>query len=346
MQTARQPGAVAIFGLDGDPSELERVLTRLTGRDGWPVGPLRLVDLAGIDSGLAGRITERSAQLMPHGGLRVVQRLEGWLVAHGVGPAAAGDSRAAYPEAATDLDAAVLHAIARAASPAAIDRLARQPALRAHARAGGAAPSVDPAVQAMLNRLVEPPTVVVVGRPNAGKSTLLNRLTGRGSALVSDVPGTTRDWVGALVELTPAGGDPLRDAVAVSWLDTPGLRGADEGAGDVERRAIALARRLVASADLLIALRSPDVDWPDPAALPREPDLRVLNKCDLNGAGGWAGGVLSISARDDRSVELLTQAVLERLGVLDVPDDALWDLGTNTGDARRCGGGPGSGVKE
>jgi len=324
VQTARQPGAVAIVALNGDPSELRRVLNRLTGRGDWPAGSLRLVDFAGIDSGLAGRITERSAQLLPHGGLRVVQRLEARLIADGAAPAADDDPRAAYPEAATDLEAAVLHAVGRAASPAAIDRLARQPALWARARAGGAAPATDPAVQGVLNRLIDPPTVGVVGRPNAGKSTLLNRLTGRGSALVSDVAGTTRDWVGALVELTPAGGDPLREAVAVRWLDTPGLRGAGEGAGDVERRAIAAARRLVATADVLIALRAPDDGWPGPAALPREPDLWVINKCDQTGVAGWADGVLSISARDDQGVDLLTQAVLERLGVMDVPADALW----------------------
>ena len=329
VQTARQPGAVAILQLDGEPPELTRLLTRLTGRAGWPVGPLRHADFAGLDTGLAGRVRERTAQLMPHGGLRVVQRLEAWLVEHGAVAASAHDARSVYPEAATDLDAAVLQAIARAASPAAVNRLARQPALWRAARAGGIEAVANPSVQSILHRLIEPPAVVVVGRPNAGKSTLLNRLTGRRSALVSDVAGTTRDWVGALVELTPEGGDPLRDAVAVRWLDTPGLRGANEGAPAVERRAIRAAAELIASADVLIALRAPDAEWPDPAALPRKPDLRVVNKCDLNGgsqAAANADDVLSISARDDVGLDRLTRAVLERLGVLDVPDDALWDV--------------------
>ena len=271
---------------------------------------------------------------MPHGGLRVVQRLEAWLVEHGAVAAPADGPRSAYPEANTEHEAAVLHAIARAASPAAIDRLARQPALWRAARDRGAEPAADPSVQSILHRLIEPPTVVVVGRPNAGKSTLLNRLTGRSSALVSDVAGTTRDWVGALVELTPAGGDALRDAVAVRWLDTPGLRGAEEGASDVERRAIGAAGQLIATADVLIALRAPDADWPDPAALPREPDLRVVNKCDLNGAARVAenaGDVLFISARDDVGLDRLSQAVLERLGVLDLPEEVLWDVLPDTG---------------
>ena len=329
VQTARQPGAVAIIQIYGErAAEVERVLAQLTGRANWPVGLLGLVDFAGIDTGLAGRVTPCSAQLMPHGGLRVLQRIEAWLVAHGVEPARDADPRAAYPEAADDFEAGVLHAIACAASPAAIDRLARQPALWAAARARGGEPTVDSAEQAVLNRLIDPPTVVVVGRPNAGKSTLLNRLTGRGSALVSETPGTTRDWVGALVELTPAGGEPRRDAVAVRWLDTPGLRGAAQGAGQVEQRAIAGARQLISDADVLIALRSPEVDGPDAAALPREPDLRVVNKCDLGGDVGLVGGgEIAISARDDIGIDGLIQAVLDRLGVLDLPDDALWDVG-------------------
>ncbi len=331
VQTARQPGAVAVVQLEG--AGIAHVLTELTGRPDWPVGLLRLVDFAGVDTGLTGRVAEHAAQLMPHGGLRVVQRIEAWLVARGVEPAPGGNPWAAYPEAETALEAAVLSATARAASPAAIDRLARQPALWARARAGGAAPDADPAVQAVLNRLVDPPAVVVVGRPNVGKSTLLNRLTGRAAALVSDVPGTTRDWVGALVELPPAGGDPLRDAVAVRWLDTPGLRAADEGAGDIEGRAIAAAQRLIAGADVLIAMRAPDVDWPDARVLPREPDLWVVNKCDLDSAGETGGGGLAISARDDVGLDRLTQAVLDRLGVLAVPDDALWDVSGGRGSA-------------
>ena len=174
-----------------------RCCLRLTGREDWPVGPLRRTRFADIDSGLAGRVSEGVAQLMPHGGLRVLQRLEGWLTENGVPPVSGGEDRpGAYPEASDPHEAAVLHAIARAASPAAIDRLARQPALWRAVRARGAEPVVDPDRQRILQRLIDPPSVVVVGRPNAGKSTLLNRLTGRGSALVSAAPGTTRDWVG------------------------------------------------------------------------------------------------------------------------------------------------------
>ena len=321
--TADTPGAVAIVQVTADrAAALDGLLARLFGRDDWPAGRLRLVDFGGFDHGLAGRVDATTAQLMPHGGPRVRRRVAAWLEEHGV--AAGGDGCGAWPEAGSDLEARVLELTARAASPAAINRLARQPALWAAAQVNGAEPELDAEIQRVLWRLVDPPAVVVVGRPNAGKSTLLNRLTGRGSALVSDVPGTTRDWVGATVELTPAGGDPLRDAVAVRWLDTPGLRGAAEGAGAVEARAIAAARAVIETADVLIALGADDAGWPAAEALPRAADLRVQNKCE--GAAGWRGDVLRISAERDEGVGLLTEAVLERLGVVGVPADALWGL--------------------
>ena len=125
------------------------------------------------------------------------------------------------------------------------------------------------------------------------------------------------------------------------WLDTPGLRETHEGASAVERRAIDAARHLIASADVLMALRAPDIDWPDLAAWPREPDLHVVNKCDQVGAthaahaknaahathaAGSVRDPLAISARVDLGMDRLVGAVLERLGVLAVPDDALWDV--------------------
>jgi tRNA modification GTPase len=95
--------------------------------------------------------------------------------------------------------------------------------------------------------------VVLLGRPNAGKSSLLNRLVGRPAAIVSPTPGTTRDVVEAPLAL---GGFQLLVA------DTAGLRGADDGsdsAGDwpadeVEREGIARARARAVVADLCLAV--------------------------------------------------------------------------------------------
>ena len=125
-----------------------------------------------------------------------------------------------YPEAGDRLEAESLAAMARAASPAAIDLLAHQPslwrmALRRHSAGGGHDPDHAGAgsltdrhrVQILgrsevLDRLIDPSLVVVVGQPNVGKSTLTNQMLGRSVSIVADLPGTTRDWVAGLAEIS------------------------------------------------------------------------------------------------------------------------------------------------
>ncbi|MBB6428919.1 GTPase [Algisphaera agarilytica] len=345
ITTANQPGAVAIVQVSGEAGELVGLLETLSAGDNdksrdatrrgeeqdtrrvasrlldrWEVGRLRLCHFADIDEGLAGRISETTAQLMPHGGLRVVQKLEAWLKAHAVQPATDIDTQTLYPEAASPIEADMLHAIATAASPAAIDLIAQQPA-RWRTWLSSDPKSEIPNPKS-LQHLLTPPTVVVVGRPNVGKSTLLNRLVGRSASVVADLPGTTRDWVGGLVELVPEGGDPTRGAVAVRWLDTPGLRDSDD---TVEQRAIQQARSVVASADVLVLMRDPENDWPEVAELPREPDVWVVNKADAVGEA-WDGraDAILVSAQNGEGITALTHAVLETLGVMEIERDPPW----------------------
>ena len=102
----------------------------------------------------------------------------------------------------------------------------------------------------ILNRCVDPPSVVVVGGPNVGKSTLTNRMLRRSASVVADLPGTTRDWVSGVAQL---------EDVAVRWMDTPGLRTTDD---PVERIAHDLARRAIEMADVLIAVRDSSTEFP------------------------------------------------------------------------------------
>ena len=88
------------------------------------------------------------------------------------------------------------------------------------------------------------PVVAVVGRPNVGKSTLVNNLLGEERQLVDEMPGTTRDAIEAEITL---GGYPFR------LVDTAGLR---ENAGRVETMGIEVARRYLARADLCYLERS------------------------------------------------------------------------------------------
>ena len=324
LATANTPGAVAIIQLHGD--RVAEVLQQLTGRDNWPIRRASLCGFADIDEGLAILIDDGNAQLMPHGGPRVVQRLIEHLTQQfGCTYDATPDPRALYPEADSPIEADMLNAIACAASPAAIDLLSAQPKhWRALLQQGGLPPDKRNTIAARsrtLNQLITPPTVVVVGPANVGKSTLTNALMGKAVSIVADLPGTTRDWVGALVELSATGS--MREAVAVNWLDTPGLRDSDDA---IEQRAIALAKQQIQQADVLIAMRDPDQPWPEAASLPREPDLWVINKVDDAPPPGDDAGLspdqpLSISADHERNLDQLQSRVLERLGLLDLQSE-------------------------
>jgi tRNA modification GTPase len=326
--TAAQPGAIAILQLHG---AVELVLAQLTGRADWPVGVRRLAPLGDLDEGLVVRLGPDSAQVMPHGGPRIVQRLTERLRELGARPAPAETLplRALYPEAADEIEAITLLTLARAASPLAIDALLAQPdRWREFHRRGGTLSRADRARAHRLAHLIRPPVVVVAGAANVGKSTLSNALVGRDLSLALDQPGTTRDYTAGRIDL---GG------LIVDWHDTPGLRSTDDA---IESRAIELATRLIERADCLLAMTDPDHDWP---TLPREPDLRVINKVDrLEGAGAGEalravgelerrrGPVLRISARSGAGLPALAAAVRERL----VPQRDLIDPGVWLFDER------------
>lgn len=327
QMTAARPGAVAVLQLRG-PGVVE-VLARVTGRHGFEPGRVYLSDLGGIDRGLAVLLRggeDAVAQLMPHGGPRLVSAIMEALSGLGVCIETEPDALGLYPEADSVIQAEAMRLVAKSLSPAAVDVLLAQPGRwrEAMKQPGGIDRDKVLADTRVLDRLVEPATVVVVGRPNVGKSTLTNRLLGRSVSLVADLPGTTRDWVGAMVEL----GGGCTNArmslsnIAVRWLDTPGLRESDD---TVEQRAIEIAREQVASADVLVAMRDPGTDWPDTQVLPREPDLLVVNKVDgTGGAADYGDGALSISAKTGRGVDELQRRIVAALGFDRVGAGALW----------------------
>jgi tRNA modification GTPase len=135
----------------------------------------------------------------------------------------------------------------------------------------------------------------ILGAPNAGKSTLLNALADREIAIVSPVPGTTRDVLEARVEL---GGVP------VTILDTAGIRPTDDA---IEAEGVRRALNSTSTADVLIVVESP---WePAPAPLPEHSRLiRVHTKADLSDdRGGSAQGedVAVISAHTGQGMPAL-----------------------------------------
>ncbi|HEX9843127.1 MAG TPA: GTPase, partial [bacterium] len=126
--------------------------------------------------------------------------------------------------------------------------------------------------------------VAIVGRPNVGKSSLLNALLRENRAIVTDVPGTTRDTLEEAVEI---GG------LLLHLVDTAGIRHTEDR---VERAGIERARRAIARADLvLLVLDGAEPLTPDDAVLlaevPPAATLVVVNKQDRLGGRppDWSG---------------------------------------------------------
>lgn len=264
LSTPRGPGAIAVIDLIGD---VQAGLARLYPNNPPKAGHLSHRRFGSFDDGVVAVLTEDRAQICPHGGLAVIEQVKAWLDAHKIGwleDASAMDPSELFPEAGDKVEAFAMAALTRASSRLAVPLLLEQSTL------WHTTPPTDEDMprSLRLRRLLAPARVVVVGAPNAGKSTLSNAIVGRTVAITSDQPGTTRDYIAARVDL---------EGLVVDWFDTPGLRTSDD---PIEREAIALAREVIQGADVLIALAEPGAAWPDAG---RTPDLFVLNKSDLGG---------------------------------------------------------------
>lgn len=149
--------------------------------------------------------------------------------------------------------------------------------------------------------------VVIAGKPNVGKSTLLNTLSGKELAIVTDFPGTTRD--------------PLREHLQIDGLplhivDTAGLR---ETQDPIEAEGIRRAQKEIEQADLLLYLLDPEEALPDKASLPPLPLLFIRNKIDLKNEApslseqeGYS--VIALSAKKNQGLDLLKTALKKAIG--------------------------------
>ncbi len=297
MTPAGVAGAVAIIQITGD---VPRALAAME-LPPLEIGAITLRSLLGIDHALIARISESCLQLMPHGGTFVVREVLAALIARGIGERSPDAAFQDFPEARDEIESRMLHALAHASSPLAVDLLLDQP--RRWREVPGA--NVDVAPSRTLNHLLTPPLVVMVGPANVGKSTLLNRLAGRGVAIVADEPGTTRDHVGALLDL---GG------LVVRFVDTPGVRNSPDA---IEAQAMHSARRLAEQADLVLLVADAHTQFPAMPTLDQSA-IRVGLRSDR---GATAGAAVSVSALSGEGLDALSRLIRDTL----VPADALAD---------------------
>ena len=144
-------------------------------------------------------------------------------------------------------------------------------------------------------------TLAIVGKPNVGKSSLFNRLLGQDRAIVTEIPGTTRDLVSETAEI---------EGIPVRFVDTAGIR---EGREIVERLGIERSHQAMADADLTLVIvdgsEAPDGDEREllEKASKQGRLLIIANKSDL---GGTRANSIGVSALTGAGIAELKQAIL------------------------------------
>lgn len=154
--------------------------------------------------------------------------------------------------------------------------------------------------------------VAFVGRPNVGKSSLFNRLLGQSRAIVTEIPGTTRDTITEAIGL---------DGVPIVLFDTAGIRASDD---EIESIGVARTRRAAADADLLIVVidGSEALHDEDRNVLAEVADTQhivTLNKSDLptfsvtnfDSSLNVPGFPIPVSAKTEAGLEALRAAILQ-----------------------------------
>ncbi len=248
-------GAIAICQLEGD---VDRALEQITQRKNWKIGKTKLVNIPGVDEVIAVKLQHHTAQIMLHGGMQVLQAFAALCASIGIEET----KKSRFVEASNSCEEAMLEALTRVASEEAIDLLLSQPEKLQNAQAT----PEDLMRSQRLDRLIEPPKIVLLGKPNTGKSTLMNALTKEQSSIVHELPGATRDAVTARIECC---------GLVVDLYDLPGFR---ESNDLIEQEAITIAEQLLREADLVLLIADHEQDW---LQVEEKEAIRVGTKSDV-----------------------------------------------------------------
>jgi len=355
--TTAASGAVGVLHMRAQPQRLSKTLS-ITLPD---IGRASLRRICNLDEALVLRVTDNTIIVTPHGGPRLRQRLVRAISDAGISFVSPTELSPAdlFVESTTDIQARMLYTLARAASADAIALLLAQPECW---EKNGAPTLADAPRSKRLCRLIDPPTVVIAGAPNAGKSTLLNALLGRTAAVTSPIAGTTRDFVSANIVLAglvcrvvDAPGFVEKKLFEINVSEKNSLEknsleknsphtdlnqtnsnpsamqstnqapSSLQAQSAIDQAAIARAQQEIHSADLVIALAAPDQVWP---AIEHSNILRVRSMCDLSTAVPMlTGNSLCISARTGAGLIEFAQAVRAQLvPAADIASDRPWQF--------------------
>ncbi|MBI4581124.1 MAG: 50S ribosome-binding GTPase [Planctomycetes bacterium] len=291
VRQSRQAGAVIDINLHGGPRIVQRVLLMLQREGIRIVEPAELLPVSGFDAGpLCGEVMAAIGRAKTRQVALWLARLPGWLAAE----------------------------IGRILECVRDDRISEAVAGLDQLLAAGESARI----------LTEGARVVLRGRPNTGKSTLANALSEREHAIVSDSPGTTRDWTEHPAAV---------HGVPVTVVDTAGIR---EAADAIEQEAIRRAIQQAERAEVIVRVidRSspphPEDQRPPLGARVergrRAAILTVFNKCDLPEHPGRLDpgeqgrrDAICISALTGEGLDLLRTRIAESLGL---PAGVPWPL--------------------
>ena len=318
--TTAASGAVGVLHMRAHPQRLSKTLS-ITLPD---IGRASLRSICNLDEALVLRVTDNTIIVTPHGGPRLRQRLVRAISDAGISFVSPTELSPAelFVESTTDIQARMLYTLARAASADAIALLLAQPE---RWEKNGAPTPADAPRSKRLCRLIDPPTVVIAGAPNAGKSTLLNALLGRTAAVTSPIAGTTRDFVSANIVLA---------GLACRVVDAPGFTekisssknicksNSSQSKSVVDQAAIMRAQQEILNADLVVALAAPNQTWPE---IDHSHILRARSMCDIPAA--QTDTPTQISALTGAGLIEFAQAVREKLvPAADLANDRPWQF--------------------